>query len=95
MRTTLTLDPDVARLIENEVHRARKTFKAVVNEAIRRGLVPGTGARATPKPYNEKPFALELRPGIDPLRLDELGQQWEDDAMLARIASTRPKKRRR
>ena len=41
MRTTLTLDPDVARRIEDEVHRLRKPFKQVVNDALRRALAPG------------------------------------------------------
>jgi len=37
-RITVTLDPDVAARIEDEMHRQRKQFKQVVNEAIRRGL---------------------------------------------------------
>ena len=41
MRTTLTLDPDVARLVAAEVHRARMPMKAVVNEALRKGLAGG------------------------------------------------------
>lgn len=45
-RTTLTLDPDVVRLIEEEVHRLRKPFKHVVNDALRRGLA--SGGRRTP-----------------------------------------------
>ena len=43
MRTTLTLDPDVARMIEEEVHRLRKPLKQVVNDALRRGLAPPVG----------------------------------------------------
>jgi len=38
MRTTLTLDPDVARMLTDEAHRLRKPFKQVVNDALRRGL---------------------------------------------------------
>jgi hypothetical protein len=45
MRTTLTLDPDVARLLREEAHRQRRPFKDVVNEAIRRGLAPAPNAR--------------------------------------------------
>jgi hypothetical protein len=38
MRTTLTLDPDVATRLE-EVREARgETFKALVNQALRLGL---------------------------------------------------------
>ena len=38
MRTTLTLDPDVASLAQR-LQRARgQSFKAIVNEALRSGL---------------------------------------------------------
>ena len=39
MRTTLTLDEDVVRLLADEAHRTQRPFKHVVNDAIRRGLV--------------------------------------------------------
>jgi hypothetical protein len=38
MRTTLTLDDDVAALIETAQASSDKTFKEIVNEALRRGL---------------------------------------------------------
>ncbi len=37
MRTTLTLDPEVERLLE-VVHRTRLSFQAVLNNACPRGL---------------------------------------------------------
>jgi hypothetical protein len=33
MRTTLTLDPDVVQLLEEEKHRQRRPFKEIVNDA--------------------------------------------------------------
>ena len=38
MRTTLTLDPDVAALAERMQRVRGQSFKAVVNEAMRHGL---------------------------------------------------------
>jgi hypothetical protein len=38
MRTTLTLDDDVAAKLKTEAHRARRPFREVVNETLRRGL---------------------------------------------------------
>ena len=38
MRTTLTLDPDVAALLERVRATRAATLKAVVNEGLRRGL---------------------------------------------------------
>ena len=38
MRTTLTLDPDVAALAERMQRVRGQSFKAIVNEALRHGL---------------------------------------------------------
>jgi hypothetical protein len=38
MRTTLTLDPDVAARLERLQREHRLPFKAVVNDALREGL---------------------------------------------------------
>ena len=38
MRTTLTLDADVAARVVRATSRRRQSFKAVVNEALRAGL---------------------------------------------------------
>lgn len=40
MRTTLTLDPDVAALLKKRVAEGGVSFKDAVNEALRRGLQP-------------------------------------------------------
>lgn len=84
MRTTLTLDPDVARLIEAEVHRARKPIKQVVNDALRRGLSggPPSGRR---KPYRVQPHVASLLPGIDRTRLNALADELEDSERVGTI----------
>lgn len=38
MRTTLTLDPDLAAALQERARRTGATWKDVVNEAIRAGL---------------------------------------------------------
>jgi hypothetical protein len=38
MRTTLTLEPDVAQQIRRRIARQKSTLKQVVNEALRVGL---------------------------------------------------------
>jgi len=81
MRTTLTLDPDVARMIEAEVHRVRKARKQVVNDVLRRGLTSrGAGPRL--KPYRVRPHAARLRPGLDRSRLNALADELEDTGLL-------------
>jgi len=85
MRTTLTLDPDVARLLEEEVHRARKPFKQVVNEALRRGLSPQPGATRKRK-YRVEPHIARFLPGVDPARLNALADELEDAAVLESVS---------
>jgi len=44
MRTTLTLDEDVAAKLKAEARRAGRPFREVVNETLRRGLASRRGA---------------------------------------------------
>ena len=59
MRTTLTLDDDVAKLVEKEVRRSGKPFKQVVNYFLRLGLTVKQPPR---KPFKVKPWNLRLPP---------------------------------
>jgi len=71
MRTTLTLDRDVAERLNGEVRRTGKSLKSVVNDAIRLGL--GLVAKKPRGPrFKVEPHAFGLRPGIDPDRLNQL-----------------------
>jgi hypothetical protein len=83
MRTTLTLDPDVARLLAEEAHRQRRPFKQVVNDAIRRGLGRGTAPRGTP--YRVRPHKSKLGPGIDPAGFNKLVDELEDEALAPKV----------
>jgi hypothetical protein len=50
MRTTITLDDDVAALIESERARTGETFRAVVNRLLRRGARPRPPTTPPPLP---------------------------------------------
>jgi hypothetical protein len=57
MRTTLSLDPDVAALIEREVDTTQKTMKSVINDKLRRGFAvraddDGSRGLELPQPLN-------------------------------------------
>ncbi len=84
MRTTLTLEPDVARLLEAEVHRLRQPLKQVVNQALRRGLTASAGRNSEGKRYRVRPHSARLRPGLDPARLNALADELEDAALVGR-----------
>jgi hypothetical protein len=57
MRTTLTLDEQIAKALKDAAHRTGKPFKQVVNEALRAGLAAGH-APAKARRYRVKPAAL-------------------------------------
>ncbi|HVS14005.1 MAG TPA: CopG family transcriptional regulator [Thermoanaerobaculia bacterium] len=78
MRTTLTLDDDLARRLHALARREGRSFKAVVNDAIRRGLAAQEVAEAA-EPYHVDAFRSGLRAGIDPLRLNQLVDELETE----------------
>ncbi len=88
MRTTLTLEPDVEKLLRDEVHRQRRPFKDVVNDALRRGLASSGQAEPRGK-FRVKPHRTSLRPGIDSGALNRLADELEDDAISGRLRGGR------
>ncbi len=74
MRTTLTLDDDVAAKLKSEARRSGLTFREAVNGAIRRGLASRVEAR------RKAPFRViardlgALRPGLS---LDNIAEVLE------------------
>jgi len=77
VRTTLTLDDDVAAKLKAEARRTRKSFKETVNEALRRSL-----SVSRPRPA-EVPFRVkardlgQLRPGLSLDSVSDLVEQLE------------------
>lgn len=83
MRTTVTLDDDVARLLRDAMHRSRTSFKEALNAAIRAGLGRGP-TQAKPRPFVIKAKPMRLRPGLDPAGLNKLADDSEVDAFLGK-----------
>lgn len=75
MRTTLTLDDDVARLLEKESRRSGGSFKEVVNHFLRLGLL--TTNRHAHKPFVVRPRKLGLPPGTSYDNVAELLESLE------------------
>lgn len=67
MRTTLTLDDDIANLLKKEARRSGEPFKQVVNRFLRRGLI--AAKKPMPKPFRVKPINLGV-PDFD--KVEEL-----------------------
>lgn len=58
MRTTITLDPDVAALVERVVAARRQRFKDVVNSALRLGLAQFDAPEAPQAPFRTASVSL-------------------------------------
>lgn len=63
MRTTLTIDDDVAALINKEVRKSGEPFKQVVNRFLRLGLA--ASKQPPRKPFVVKPINLGLPRDFD------------------------------
>ena len=77
MRTTLTLDDDLADMLQDLALKRRVPFRRVVNEMIRKGLQRGRSAGRGPEPFAMDTFKSPFRAGIDPLRLNQLVDELE------------------
>jgi hypothetical protein len=72
MRTTLTLDDDVAAKLKAESRRASRPFREIVNETLRRGL---ESRRAAAQQQTFKVTARDLgilKPGLSLDNIAEL-----------------------
>ncbi len=70
VRTTLTLDEDVAARIRAEARRSGRPFKTLVNELLRSGLALSRApAKVTPFRIEAEAFG-GLRPGLS---IDSIG----------------------
>ena len=84
MRTTLTLDPDVARALRRLARDSQRPFKAVVNDTIRAGLV--RGAVRGKRRYRLTPQSLGgVRPGFNLDKALQISATLEDEGIARKL----------
>ena len=71
MRTTLTLDPDIAAKAKKGAAKLHKPFKEIINAALRAGLDQVLAPPAA-RPYRTKPRPMGLRQGFNYDNISEL-----------------------
>ena len=76
MRTTITLDDDVAAKLKKKVQKTGISFKDAVNEMLRAGLLFSEKA-AKQKPFKVNARPLGMRPGLNYDSISELLEQVE------------------
>lgn len=84
MRTTVTLEPDVARLIEQRMKSRGAGFKEVLNDAVRSGL----GGAADGEPLEFETFDMG-KPKVDLTKALRLAGELEDAELVARLREGR------
>ncbi len=85
MRTTLTLDSDVAEALERHMRRTGLGLKSAVNEALRLGL----GLADTPvesRPFKVEASPLGLKPGFDRDKLNQLLDELDVEEYLRKAS---------
>lgn len=82
MRTTLTLDDDLAGLLKQRARELGVPFKEAVNRTIRAGL--GEAAKAhRGKAPKTVPHSFGFRPGVDLDKLGQLADELEAESFAA------------
>ena len=71
MRTTLTIDPDVAVLAKQAVKLTGMSFKTLINRALRIGIAEVSAPKKS-RPYRTKGHAMGLRKGLSYDNIHEL-----------------------
>lgn len=82
MRTTVTLDPDLAAKLRALARERGESFKQTLNDILRRGLSGGGGAG---RPYRLKTRPLGIRPGVDLDRALGLAAELEDAETIRKL----------
>ncbi len=81
MRTTVTLDRDVERILRETAVRTHTPFKKVLNDTLRVGMEQTAGLQQ-PEPFVLKARPMGLRAGYDPAGFNQLVDDLEAEAFL-------------
>ena len=84
MRTTLTLDEDVAHRLGELTRLSGASFKQVVNDTLRAGLQGTQKPAPAFSPFRVKPKAAGFRRGVDVQRLNQLNDELESERLAKR-----------
>ena len=84
IRTTMTLEPDIADALKRRAKRTGQPFRRNVNEVIRLGLLAEKSRPS--RSYRIKPLSLGgVAPGIDLDRSLRLADALEDEAQVRKL----------
>lgn len=82
MRTTVTIDADLAERLREQARRQRISFKEALNRALRAGLTTGS---APGPPYRLATQPMRLRPGVNLDKALALAGALEDEEIVRKL----------
>ena len=85
VRTTLTIEPDVAERLNQELANGDLTLKQVINERLRLGF--GLKRAKGKRNYKVKAHHSAYRPGVDRTKLNQIVDELEAEAVLLKPRS--------
>jgi hypothetical protein len=94
VRTTLTIDDDLAGLLKRRARELDVPFKEVVNRTIRAGLGVTVISERQPAPRTI-PHSFGFMPGIDLDKLGQLADELEAEAYAEKLDDPAGRKRPR
>lgn len=83
MRTTVTLDPDVAAKLKADARNRGISFKEALNGNLRRGLA---SPEAKSAPFKVRPRKMGAKPGVNLDKALSLAGRLEDEEVLRKIS---------
>jgi hypothetical protein len=83
MRTTLTLEPDVAQALQEVMAKGHTTFKRAVNDTLRAGLAARKPARK--KRFRVEPYSCQFLPGVDQNKLGQFLDELEAREVVEKL----------
>ena len=92
MRTTLTLDEDVAARVEELRRREGLSLKGAINLLLREGL-RSHDQRPQGRRYRSRAHPLRMRAGYDPEKLNQLVDELTADEHRKRLSARVPARR--
>ena len=93
VRTTLTIDDDLAALLKRRARELGVPFKEALNRALRAGLGEATRTRRGGAPKTIA-HSFGFRPGVDLDKLNQLADELESEAFAASSLKPRDPARR-
>ena len=82
MRTTITLDPDIAARLRRLAAERGNSFKSTVNATLRAGL---DSEHREGRPYREVTRSLGAQPGVDLTKARTLADSYEDEETVREL----------